>query len=49
MNLSETLAIAAVHMRTSKVQGSHSGVDEDFSFSGVRRHVDLNIGIDVSE
>jgi hypothetical protein len=36
-------------MRTRKDWGSHGGGDEDLSFSGVRRHVDLNIGIDVSE
>jgi hypothetical protein len=49
MNLPEALAITAIHMRTRKVRGSRSGGDEGLSFSGLRRHVDFNIGIDVLE
>ena len=33
-------------MRTRRIRGSHNRDDEDLSFSGVGRHVDLNIGID---
>ena len=49
MSLSEILARTAVEMNTRKFRGSHSGADEYLSFYGVRRHVDLNIGIDISE
>jgi len=49
MNLPEALAITVIHTRTRKVRGSRSGHDEGLSFSGLRHHVDLNIGIDVLE